>query len=254
MQGLGHDYIYIDQIKNNKNINFGILASGLCKRGYGVGADGIIVIKSSNCADAKMIIYNSDGSLAKMCGNATRCVAFYLSKKLNKKNITIQVGNQIANCNILKSGSQSAIVKVEINSPQVLKTIKRQIKNTVYSINIVDVGNLHAVVFVKDFNFNYIQIAKLINKLKDFKDGVNVEFVQIKSLNKIKIKVFERGSGLTKACGSGACASAYLYKRVFNKDAKKIKVCLDGGCLQIEFCKNKTIMTGAAKYVYKGEC
>lgn len=253
MQGIGNDYIYIDQIQNNKNLKFENLAKVLCRRCYEIGSDGIVLIRATNKADAKMVIYNSDGSLAKMCGNATRCVAFYLSKKLKKNNIQILVGGQIVACKILNSNLKNAKVEVVLNMPKIINRLQRQIKNDIYEINVVDVGNLHAVVFVRDFDFDILQNGELINKLIDFKNGVNVEFVKVLAENKIKIKVFERGSGLTKACGSGACACAYVYKKLFDKNTSKLQTVLDGGELEIGFEKNKIKMIGDAKYVYKGE-
>lgn len=253
MHGIGNDYIFIDQIQNEQDLDFTKLANKLSKRNYGVGSDGIIVLKACRYADAKMIIYNSDGSVAKMCGNASRCAALYLAKKLNKKNITLQVVGQILDCEILWVKSKVAKVQVVLKSPKIIKKINRQIQNKKYLMHLVDVGNLHAVIFVEDFNFNIAEVGEIINRLKDFKDGINVEFVKIISNDTIQIKVYERGSGITKACGSGACASAFVFNKIINQNQKNIQVALDGGKLEIKINKDKIIMIGNAEFVYKGE-
>lgn len=251
MHGIGNDYIYIDETENLQKFDYATISKKLSKRCFSVGSDGIIVIQKSKKADAKIQIYNSDGTKANMCGNASRCVAFYLCKKLNKNNVTIQVANRILNCEVLWKKSNLAKVKVYMGEAKILTTAQRRIKNKSYDLNIVDIGNLHAVVFVENFNFDICQVGKIISNLKEFKNGLNVEFVKIISNNKIKIKVYERGSGLTKSCGSGACASALVFSQI--KNINDIDVCLDGGKLKILINENKINMIGNAEFVYKGE-
>ena len=135
MHGIGNDYIYIDHIQKEQQIDYSRLAKKFSNRNYCIGGDGLIVLKKSKTADAQMLIFNSDGSKAKMCGNATRCSAFYLAKKLNKKNIKIQVCDQVISCHILKQNSKTAKVEVELKTPKITKTIHRQIKDKIYREN-----------------------------------------------------------------------------------------------------------------------
>ena len=241
MHGIGNDYIFIDNQNNKQKINFGLLSKKICKRHFGVGSDGLIVIKNHKTLDAEMLIYNSDGSKANICGNATRCTAFYLSKKLGKKNISIFSGNKILNCKILKCNNQKAIVCVNMGSAKILKKAKNRA--------IVDIGNKHLVVLVKNYNFDVQKIGQKLSQ--KFCDGINVEFVKILSNDKIKIKVYERGSGITLACGSGACASCFALNQLFGL-SKNILVKLDGGNLFVKI-GTQIQMIGESKFVYKGE-
>ena len=243
MQGLGNDYIYLDFTQKEMDINVPKLCKVMCKHKFSVGADGIIVLKNSQTCDAKMEIYNSDGSSAKMCGNATRCVSFYLSKKLNKKNIQIECDSGVLKAKVFAKTNNYAQVLVKMGKVEILKTRKY--------FHLVNCGNKHLVVFVKNFNFDVKKIGKKVNKITNNK--VNIEFVQILSKDTLRIKVYERGSGVTLACGSGAVASAYVYKKICN-NTNKVKVCLDGGMLDIFFKGKNVFMYGGAKFVYKGEC
>lgn len=253
MHGLGNDYIFIDSVQNQNYLNYKELAKIICKRNFGVGADGLIVIlKGQNC-DAKMEIYNKDGSKANLCGNATRCVAYYLFKKYKIKNPLIQSGKKLLKTKIISSNGKKAIVCVNMGKCEYEYSKTEQILNKNYKLNIFDIGNKHCVVFVDDFNFDYKKVAEYINK-KLFQDGINVEFVKIINDTSIKIKVYERGSGITLACGSGACASAFAYKFLFENVLNNINVELDGGFLKIIFNKNASLaMLGKCNYVFKGE-
>ncbi len=254
MHGIGNDYIFIDNIKNKNKHNFAKLSKKLCDRHFFVGADGIIVLEKSNTCDVKMQIYNSDGSKAKVCGNATRCVAFYVYKKCNKKNITIESANKILKAKILKVKNNKAFVEVNMGKCVYKGNLKINIGGKNASCNIASIGNKHCVIFVDNYDFNIDEIGKKINKLEQFKNGVNVEFVKVQKNNIIKVKVYERGSGETLACGSGACASCYVcyYLKKINKNMPII-VNLDGGKLYIKIKKNNLIMSGECEFVYKGE-
>ena len=238
------DYIFIDLTQNSQSYNFNKLAKRLSNRNFGIGSDGLIVLtKSKNC-DVKMLIFNSDGTKATMCGNATRCTAFYVSKILNKKNITIQSGNKILKANVISVQKNRAVVDVNMGKCKILNKIS--IKNK--EGYIVDIGNKHCVIFVDNYKINFNKIIKNIN----YKNGINIEFVKIINSKSIQIKVYERGSGFTLACGSGACACAYLCYKL-KKVKNNVTVKLDGGKLNIKIIKNNIHMLGDCEFVYYGE-
>ena len=179
---------------------------------------------------------------AKVCGNATRCVAFYLSRKLNKSKIKIKSGGIVLKSIVYPQNKTQANVLTKWNSAKILKS--KGNKFLVYC------GNLHLVIFVKNFNFDVEKCGKKLNI--QTKNKVNIEFVKIKKENELQVKVYERGSGITYACGSGAIASAVAYLNNKEKD-KKIKIFLDGGELYIYQHNKKIFMRGKANIVYKGE-
>ena len=250
MHGIGNDYIFIDNICDEYKMDFSCLSKKLSRRHFSVGSDGIIVILKSKTCDAKIHIFNADGSKAKMCGNALRCVAFYLYKKLGKKEVIIQVVNRKIKCKILSNSNNKATVEVCMGRAKLLSTHSFKLLKNLQTLNVVSLGNKHAVVFVKEFNFSVQKWGKTI--CDSFDGGINVEFVKIQKDNILQIKVYERGSGITYACGSGACASAYAYCKA-KKINGKIIANLEKGQLEI-YVKNSQIkMTGQAKFVYFGE-
>ncbi len=254
MQGIGNDYIFIDNIKNCYKYNFKTLSKILCKRHFYIGGDGIIVLTKSRICDVKMQIYNSDGSKAKVCGNATRCVAFYIYKILNKKVITIESSNKILKAKIKQVKNNLAYVEVDMGQCKYIKNFNIKIGGKNALCNIASIGNKHCIVFVSQYNFDIKKIGEKINKLDCFKGGVNIEFVKILDKNNIEMKVYERGSGITLACGSGACASAYVCYLLNKVDKKQpINVKLDGGELKIIINKKNVVMNGVCKFVFKGE-
>lgn len=242
MQGLGNDYIYIDNNKNKHTISYAKICPKLCKNKFGVGGDGIIVINPCKNFDASIDVYNKDGTKAKVCGNATRCVAFYLSRKLNKSKIKIKSAGIVLKSIVYPQNKTQANVLTKWNSAKILKS--KGNKFLIYC------GNLHLVIFVKNFNFDVEKCGKKLNI--QTKNKVNIEFVKIKKENELQVKVYERGSGITYACGSGAIASAVAYLNNKEKD-KKIKIFLDGGELYIYQHNKKIFMRGKANIVYKGE-
>ena len=241
MHGLGNDYLFVDNISGKYNYDFSALSKKLSRRGFGVGSDGLVVICKHTSCDCEIKIYNSDGTKATMCGNATRCVAFYLYQKTNKKKCTIKSDKKFLHCKVQKVMGNSAVVEVDIGSATI-----SEFKNHI----VVDVGNKHCLQFVNNFNFDMQKIGKHI--CNSFSDGINVEFIKVIDIDKVRVKVFERGSGITKACGSGACAVAYYCNKI-KKLNKKIKIILDGGFLIIKINNKKIKMIGKCEYVYFGE-
>jgi len=219
MDGLGNDFVIIDQ--RTKNIEFSkkqIIK--ICDRNF-IGCDQLIIIKKNRELDAGLEFYNSDGSVSGACGNGTRCVAYLLSKENNKKEITVWTASGIIKLNILKDSlveAQIGVPKIKWNEIPISEN--KNTKNL--GIKIMDednnkhiggiainVGNPHVIFFVKNIdNFNIKKIGPTIENNKLFPEKCNVTIAEVINQNLIKVKVWERGSGQTKACGTAACATA----------------------------------------------
>lgn len=257
MQGIGNDYIFFDCMKHKayNSLNFSQLAKKLSERRFSVGSDGVVVLRKSKYFDVTMQIYNSDGSSAKMCGNAIRCVALYMYKTKKIENLIIEVSDRVVETEIVNSNKNCANVRAKLGKISFVKKIDVPFDDKNIELNVATLNNLHCVVFVKDFDFDIVKGGQFISSLPEFEDGVNVEFVKIIDKTNIEVKVYERGSGRTLACGSGACASAYLacYYDYVNKNTD-IQVELEGGKLLVNIDKNDNVeMTGEAKFIYYGE-
>lgn len=264
MQGTGNDYIFIEDFEN-KFENPSKLSIFLSNRHFGVGSDGIVLIKKSHIADARMQMFNADGSEGKMCGNAIRCVAKLLFD--SAKNLQI-IGFSKIEIENLKSGSGKLKLKIETASG--IKAVQLEIKKgTVlsvsvnmglpefdkakipthlnddevlkiddknYSVACVSMGNPHCVVFMKE-DVDSLNLESLGAKFENhpaFPDRTNTEFVNILGKNKFKVRVWERGSGETLSCGTGACAVASVAIKKGIADAKKeILLALKGGKLKV---------------------
>jgi diaminopimelate epimerase len=269
MHGIGNDYVYINAI--TENIDDGSdLAIKLSNRNYGIGSDGLILIKSSDKADFYMDMYNQDGSKGKMCGNGIRCVGKYVYDKglTNKDKITVETGSGIKHLSLHIEDGKVASVTVDmgqaITDPKEIPVISDEkeivgmpieVEGRRYEMTCVSMGNPHAVVFVDDTKeLKLEEIGPHIEHHKMFPDRVNTEFVQVVDRNRIIMRVWERGSGETLACGTGACASVYASIRNGYTD-NKVTVELLGGDLVIEYDEksNKVFMTGPAVTVFEGE-
>lgn len=255
MHGLGNDYLYV---YGEVPENIAALSTKLSERHFGAGSDGMIYISPSNLADFQMRIFNADGSEAKMCGNGIRCVGKYVYDKgyTDKTHLTIETLSGIKHLDLHLSGGTVKTVTVDMGMAIPEKDITLTIDGEKIICTPVSVGNPHAVIFVSD-----IQAAPLttlgpkIEHHPAFPDGVNVEFVQVLSSNELRMRVWERGSGVTMACGTGACASAMasIYKQYCAYDSP-LSVYLDGGKLSIQITpENMVTMTGPAETVYEGE-
>ncbi len=266
MHGIGNDYIYIDCAKNDVE-NPAKLAQILSDRNFGVGGDGVVLIDKSDIADAKMRMFNMDGSEGKMCGNAIRCVAKYLHDGGQKNSITIETLSGVKTLQIFAQNGVTKSVKVDMAPPILTPAdipvkldgdaiIGREITvlGESYNITCVSMGNPHAVIFVEDVeNLEITKIGPQFEKNAIFAEGVNTEFVQCMDDGTFKMRVWERGSGETLACGTGACAVAVAL--VLNGKAKKneeITVRLRGGDLQILYTDETVYMTGSATKVFDG--
>ena len=269
MQGIGNDYVYMDCTENVIN-NVSELAIKISDRHFGVGSDGLILIKSSDKADFFMDMYNSDGSRGNMCGNGIRCVAKYVYDYglTDKKKLEIETLSGIKSLELTVKDGKVESVTVDMGSPvldprlipvisdkEILLNEPITVGNKDYEITCLSMGNPHAVVFVENTDsFPVDEIGPLFENHEIFPDRVNTEFVQVVDRKNIKMRVWERGSGETLACGTGACASviACILNGLTDNE---VRVSLLGGDLNIRFDKdrNKIYMTGPAVTVFEGD-
>ena len=267
MHGLGNDYIYIDAIKNKdlKEIftrySLGALVRYLSDRHFGIGGDGVIFLDSSTVADFKMRIFNSDGTEAEMCGNGIRSFAKYIYDNSLAKGEILKIETLAGIKEIKREKYFTGINNEEIDEyvvnmgqPKVWgKTELEILDNKIETINI-SIGNPHAVIFVENVdNIQIDKIGPIIENYKYFPQKTNVEFVQILDKNLIKVRVWERGSGETLACGTGSCA-AVIAGVTNNLTKRKVKVLLQGGELEIDWNEqdNNVYMKGIATKVFDG--
>lgn len=269
MEGCGNDYVYVNGFENQFE-NPGEVSRIVSDRHFAIGSDGMIVINPSNVADFKMSMYNADGSEGKMCGNGIRCVAKYVydNKMTDKTTITVETLSGIKTLELNVNGDKVETVRVNMGAPEITASKvpvifdkenmideSININGKEYKITCVSMGNPHAITFIEDTDSLDIEsIGPLFEKNKIFPDRVNTEFIQIVDRNTIKMRVWERGSGETFACGTGACASVVAC--VLNgKTENIVTVKLLGGDLLIEYNKeeNTVYMTGPAKVAFTGE-
>ena len=255
MQGLGNDYLYV---YGDVPENIAAISQKLSDRHFGAGSDGMIYISSSDKADFKMRIFNADGSEAKMCGNGIRCVGKYVYDKgyTDKTHLSIETLSGVKTLDLqIRSGK---VKSVTVDMGKVTVGEEKEIAvggQTVCGIP-VSVGNPHFVVFVPDAQTAPLQtVGPLIEKHPSFPEGVNAEFVQTTGDNQLRMRVWERGSGVTMACGTGACAaSAAAVHKGLCRHSVPISVQLDGGTLEIQVDPAGFVrMTGPAETVYEGE-
>ncbi len=255
MHGLGNDYLYVfGEVPEN----IAELSVKLSDRHFGAGSDGMIYISESEIADFKMRIFNADGSEAKMCGNGIRCVGKYVYDKgyTTKTNITVETLSGIKTLKLNVVGGEVHSAVVDMGNVTVGKETDLILLDQDFTVLPVSVGNPHAVMFVEDAERVAVEtIGPIIEKDPHFPDGVNAEFVEVRGRNELRMRVWERGSGITMACGTGACASAAAAVRQGYCDYDTpIKVMLDGGPLEITVSRDFNVsMDGPASLVYEGE-
>ncbi len=269
MQGCGNDYIYINQIQEKiKNIKE--LSIEMSKRHFSVGSDGIITIDSSNICDFKMRIFNADGSEGNMCGNGIRCVGKYVyeNRLTDKTHLTIETksGVKTLDLHVLDNGFVD-FVSVDMGkamfNPEAIPLYSKEpiidkeieVLGKRYKSTAVSMGNPHQVIFMNKIDdLDLVSIGPSFENYPLFPERVNTEFVEVLGENHFKMRVYERGSAETYACGTGACAVASVACKLgmasFNK---KIRVDLIGGTLYITVKSDWTIiMEGPAKKIYDG--
>jgi carbamoyl-phosphate synthase large subunit len=254
----------------NKEINSNeVLSVFLSDRHFGVGSDGIVLICNSEKTDARMKMYNADGSEGKMCGNAIRCVAKFLYDNgiVNDKKMKIETASGVRALELKIGDSKVSSVKVNmgvavfdpvkipvnLSGESVINRIVN-IANENYKINCVSVGNPHCVIFYDEIdNLNISDIGKKFENSEIFPEGINIEFVKIVNENSIKMRVWERGSAETFGCGTGACAASVcsVLNGYFEKN-KDIKIFLRGGEMSVNYTDKNIYMTGECEKVFDG--
>lgn len=267
--GLGNDFVIVNGL-NGQFDQYAQMAVEVCDRHFGIGADGLVFLLPSDIADFQMRIFNSDGSEAEMCGNVTRCMARYvyeygLSEKLK---ITLETKAGIIKPELIFVDGMLSTIKVDMGEPRLKPSeipmnasANDQIVNELlliedkdYHITCVSMGNPHCILFVDQIDqVDLSVIGPKIETHPAFPKKINVEFAQVINKHKIRMRVWERGAGITMACGTGACAT--LVAGVLNgKVERQAIIELDGGELSIEWgIDNHIYMSGPATEVFRGE-
>ncbi len=270
VHGLGNDFVLVNTMEeNNLPADLAGLAVKVCHRHFGVGADGLVLIKPGVGSDLTMQIINSDGSEAEMCGNAIRCVAKYAYERGLVTNRTMHVrtaaGIMVPEL-VMENGSVRA-VRVDMGEPRLereqipMHGASGRVVNEplqagadTFNITAVSMGNPHCVIFVPDAAAVPLEtLGPLLEHHPSFPRKTNVEFVQVTGDGEVRMRVWERGAGPTMACGTGACAVAAA-SFLNGHTGKKVRVRLEAGALDIEWAENGHIyMTGPAEEVFTGE-
>lgn len=269
MHGIGNDYIYFncleEEIKEPEKLSI-----KLSDRHFGVGGDGIVLILPSEVADFRMRMFNADGSEGKMCGNATRCIGKYVFEKhyTNKNEITLETLGGIKKLSLKIEDNKVIEVTVNMGAPitnpsdvpvsfnkEIVLNERVAIEENEYDITCVSMGNPHCIVYMDSIDdLDLRVIGPKFEKNSMFPEGINTEFVEVINEKTLKMRVWERGSGETYACGTGACAA--VVASVLNgycKQDEEITVKLLGGELKIKYTIDGLVyMTGPAEIVFEG--
>lgn len=269
MQGLGNDYVYVNCFRENVE-NPSEMAIKVSDRHFGIGSDGLILIKPSEVADFRMDMYNADGSQAEMCGNGIRCVAKYVYDYglTDQTEISVETLAGIKYLKLQIADGKVSRITVNMGQPELVpdkipvqadgdRVVDEPIvvNGVTYKMTCVSMGNPHCIVFVDDTaDFPLEEIGPMFENHERFPKRVNIEFIQILNRNEVNMRVWERGSGETLACGTGACASAVAC--VLNGLTEdEITLHLLGGDLSVcwDQEENLVYMTGPATVVFDGE-
>lgn len=269
MHGIGNDYIYVNCFEE-KVIEPEKVSVVLSDRHKGIGSDGLVLIMPSEIADFRMRIFNADGSEAMMCGNATRCIGKYVYDMglTDKTEVTLETNSGIKYLKLFLKDDKVDMVTVDMGKAILvprdipvdsdLESFVSQpveVGENEYKITCVSMGNPHAVVFTKDIDeLELEKIGPLFENHKLFPNRINTEFVEVIDDHTLKMRVWERGSGETFACGTGTCATvvAAVLNGICPKD-EEVLVHLRGGDLRIIWKSDGTVlMTGPAEYVFDG--
>ncbi len=269
MHGAGNDYVYLNGFEERLPDNLSQLAIELSDRHTGVGGDGLILICPSEKADAWMRMFNADGSEAEMCGNGVRCVAKYVYDHYiaRKETLRIETGRGVLTLQCQVEGGRVQQVRVNMGTP-ILKSAdipttlpgdppirkKLHAAGREFEVTCVSMGNPHCVTFVDAINDDWVlRVGPEVECHPAFPRRVNAEFIQVISPTEFRMRVWERGSGETLACGTGACASA-VAGVLAGLTERNVLVHLRGGDLQLEWAESgEVFMTGPAVEVFSGE-
>ena len=269
MHGIGNDYVYVncfqEEVKNPSEIS-----KYVSDRHFGVGSDGLILIKPSDVANFKMDMYNADGSQGEMCGNGIRCVAKYVYDYglTEKEKISVETLAGIKHLELTIENGKVALVRVNMGSPELVPekipvaaegeraiNVPLEVKGKLYQMNCVSMGNPHCVIFMEEDvrNLNLEAIGPDFENHERFPKRINTEFVNVLDNQTLRMRVWERGSGETLACGTGACATA-VAAMLNGHVQKEVTVHLLGGDLKIQWDGGDApvYMTGSATTVFDG--
>ena len=271
MQGIGNDYVYVNCFEETVK-DPAAVARYVSDRHFGIGSDGLILIKPSDIADCEMDMYNLDGSQGAMCGNGIRCVAKYVYDYgiVKKENISVSTKSGIKYLDLTVRDGKVALVRVNMGSPvltasqipvvsstEEMINAPLKVNGETYYITAVSMGNPHAIVYMTDVDHLDIgEIGPYFENHMAFPDRVNTEFVEVLDDHTLKMRVWERGTGETLACGTGACAVAVASILNGHVDGEKpVTVKLLGGDLEIFWDRQENLvyMTGPAATVFDGE-
>lgn len=273
MHGAGNDYIYVNGMKESI-ADESAAAIKLSDRHFGIGGDGLIIIKKGTVADYEMVMYNADGSRGAMCGNGIRCVAKYLFDKgytNGKTEFTVESMGAVKHITVIEKDCVAIGATVDMGKP-ILKSSEIPVKcdkekcineeltldDRTFHMTCVSMGNPHAVMFIDEhpIDFDLERYGKIAESSTDiFPDRVNAEFAKVIDRKTVEMRVYERGAGETLACGTGTCATvvAGILNGLLDNE---VTVHLRGGDLKIEWSGNEedsVIMTGPAEYAFTGE-
>ena len=272
MHAAGNDYIYVNLFEENVE-HPEELSRRLSDRHFGVGSDGLILIGPSEEGDFSMRMFNADGSEGEMCGNAARCVGKYLYERglTNKREIVLSTASGIKQLSLTVNPVTNLVERIRVNMGGAILSANEsihfqttlpeminypvEIEGKEVEITFVSMGNPHAVIFMEDIDS--LEIEKIGPKIEYhplFPERTNTEFIEIIDREQLKMRVWERGSGETLACGSGACA-AVVAAALTDRAAPRVTLQLKGGVLEVEWDRdhNQVFLTGDAHFVFKGE-
>ncbi|MFW5692815.1 MAG: diaminopimelate epimerase [Thermoguttaceae bacterium] len=275
MHGAGNDYVYVDCFRQPAPENPAQLARQVSDRHFGIGADGLILIVPSDRADARMRMFNADGSEAEMCGNGVRCVAKYVYDHgiCRQPSLRIETGAGVLGLELDIDGDRAARVRVDMGEPVLLPEripttlpvnpladcpavvdVDLPLPGETLRVTCVSMGNPHCVTYVDKLIDRWVlEVGPQVETDPHFPNRVNAEFVEVLSPAEVRMRVWERGSGETLACGTGACAVC-VAGVLAGRTARKILAHLPGGDLELHWADdNHVYMTGPAVEVFTGE-
>lgn len=270
MHGIGNDYVYVETFHQPPPGDPARLAIAVSDRHFGIGSDGLILIEPSGRADARMRMFNNDGSEAEMCGNGVRCVAKFIHDHgiARKPRVTVETGRGILSLDLEVRGDRVEQVRVDMGAP-ILRAdaipttldgdppldVPIEVGGEKLRLSAVSVGNPHAVIYVDDVAaFPVERLGPLIERHEAFPRKINVHFVQVAGRGEVTMRTWERGTGITLACGTGACAVAVAGILTGRTDATLLAH-LPGGDLTLQWAGGDApvFMTGPAAEVFSGE-
>ncbi len=270
MHGLGNDYVYVSAFDQPPPADPAALARAVSDRHFGIGSDGLILIGPSDRADARMRMFNADGSESEMCGNGVRCVAKFVYDRgiARKGRIAIETGRGVLSLDVEAEAGLAQRVRVDMGAP-ILRSLDipttlpgdppvnapMDVRGHSLAITAVSMGNPHAVVYVEDVeHFPVEEVGAALEVHPAFPRRVNVHFVEVIGPEEVRMRTWERGSGITLACGTGACAVC-VAGVLTGKTALRLLAHLPGGDLELEWPGDgqSVFMTGPATEVFTGE-